>query len=265
VDVHVLGRIEVVDDRGNLDIGGPRVRMLLAALVLQAGTALPAATIADAVWGDTPPASAHKTLQTHVFHLRRALGPSVIRSTLDGYGLVCERDMVDANRFENLLVKGRRALDEDDAERGVELLDRALMLWRGPPYPELADWRIARAEAARLEELRLLAQDERATAMLRGDPHALVAELEVLVRAEPLRERRWVLLALALCRAARQGDALRALSRARNALRDELGISPGRTLRELELAILRQESVLESDRSWRLVDRHGMTSATGYV
>ena len=72
----------------------------------------------------------------------------------------------------------------------------------------------------------------------------MVADASALVAAQPLREARWHLLAVALYRAGRQSDALAALRGARRTLQDELGLDPGQELVELERAILTHDADL---------------------
>jgi DNA-binding SARP family transcriptional activator len=106
-------------------------------------------------------------------------------------------------------------------------------------WPRWSRWG---GEAARLEELRLLAAEGRIEADLGLGRHAeVVGELEGLVGEYPVRERLWRLLVLGLYRAGRQADALAAYRRARDMLAAELGIEPGQELRALEEQVLRQE------------------------
>src|SRR5205085_7860192 len=124
-------------------------------------------------------------------------------------------------------------------------------LWRGPPLCDFAYEPFAQREIARLEELRVGAVEDQVEAeLLLGRHGAVIAELETLVASEPLRERLWRLLMLALYRSGRQADALAAFARARVTL-DELGIEPSRNLRELEAAILRHDPSLDVARPGR--------------
>nr|BFE88534.1 hypothetical protein GCM10020093_111350 [Planobispora longispora] len=125
-------------------------------------------------------------------------------------------------------------------------MEEALSLWRGPALAEFSDLTWAVTESGRLEELRLTAVERRADAGLAlGHSAALVADLEAHVSAHPLREEGWRLLALALYRGGRQGDALGALRRARTVLRDELGLDLGATLQRLESDMLAQAPHLD--------------------
>ena len=138
--------------------------------------------------------------------------------------------------------EGQAAMSAGKARRARERLGTALALWRGRPFGDLADEGALRNEALRLEELRLLALEERIEADLAlGAGPELIDELESLVRDHPYRERLWAQLMLVLYRAQRQADALAAYQRARVVLDEDLGLEPGPALRELELAILRQD------------------------
>ena len=162
-----------------------------------------------------------------------------------GYALRTGTDMVDAWRFEDGVARSARLLTDGMAAEARILLDELLGLWRGPAYAEFADQDWARAEAARLEDLRLVAVGRRAEAAIAvGAPADAVADLELLVEAHPHREEGWRLLGLALYRSGRQGDALATLRKAREVLLGELGIDPGPDLRRFESDILSQAAHL---------------------
>ena len=246
----VLGEIVAARDSAALPMGGRRQRAVLAALVMARGEAVPADRLVECVWGETPPANPAGTLQSYVSHLRRALEPEVgarsrsgvIASSGTGYALRLPEDAVDAWRFEQAVT----ASPGSPPDRTAAVLDAALRLWRGPAYADYADEPWARAEVARLTELRHLARERLLGARLDVVEAALlVGELEALVADDPLREERWRLLVLALYRAQRQADALAALRRARATLRESLGVDPGPALRLLEEQVLAQASSLE--------------------
>ena len=249
----VLGPIEVVADGRTVALSAAKHRVLLAALLVRANQAVPTDGLIDALWEGQPPASAAKTLQTYVSQLRRELEPTAavgdwrtLRTVEGSYRLHIDPDRLDADRFERLAEEGRRALNRAEAASAVGWLREGLALWRGPAYGELAGAPFARAEAARLEELRLAAQEWRAEAELALGGHAaLVGELEELVGQEPFRERLWGHLMLALYRSGRQAEALRAYRRLRDSLANQLGIDPGPELRRLEERILRQDPSLD--------------------
>lgn len=251
-----LGVLGVVTaDRGGtaLMLGGRRQRAVLAMLIAARGEVLSAARLLAALWPDEQPPKAQVALHAYVSHLRRGLEPDrparsrtgLIVSQAPGYALRVDPDTVDAWRFEAAVARwsGALATDPDGARSG---LAAALALWRGEAYAEFPREPWAVGESSRLAQLRSLARETVAEArLLAGETAALVPELEAMVAAEPLREGRWRLLALALYRSHRQGDALAALRRARGILTEELGVDPGPQLRALETDILAQSPALD--------------------
>ncbi len=227
------------DEGGELQIPARKERALLAFLALRAGSVVSAAELTRALWGDEPPRSATKTLQTYVSALRRVLPPRTIETSPGGYRLAVSPDDVDAHRFEQLLRAATDAAEAGDMRRAADDTGAALALWRGNPLPDLADQPIGMAEAARLAEMHRTAEERNFAARLALGEHAeLIGDLETAVAAEPLRERRWEQLMVALYRCGRQSEALRAYQRLRSVLGEELGLEPGEEARALEAAIL---------------------------
>jgi predicted ATPase/DNA-binding SARP family transcriptional activator len=217
---------------------------LLALLGLEAGRVVSRDRLIDELWPRDPPESAAKALDVYVWRLRRAVPDLPIVKSGGGYRLDLPPDAVDALRFEALVERGRAALTGGDAPAAHELLSDALALWRGPALGGLGD--LLTAEAARLEELRLVAQEDAMAAGLEaGRAAELVPELEALVAEHPIRERLRGLLMLALYRSGRQADALAVYQDGREALVEQLGIEPAPALKRLEQAILRQDPELE--------------------
>jgi DNA-binding SARP family transcriptional activator len=241
VEFGILGPVQVVRDGRVLGLGGPRRRAVLALLLVAGGQVVPAERLAEDLWGGRPPPGAAGTLRAHVSRLRTLLSPdAVLAAQGGGYALAPER--LDAARFERLAGAGREALDGGNAAAAANHFGEALGLWRGRALADVTDVEPLAREAARLEELRLLVVEGRVEADVALGRHAEVAgELEGLVAEYPVRERLWRLLVLALYRSGRQADALAAYRRAREMLAEELGIEPGRELRALEQAVLRQE------------------------
>jgi YVTN family beta-propeller protein len=250
----VLGPLEAETDTGPVTLGGQKERLLLALLLARPNQVVPVEALVEGLWGEKPPPTAAKTLQSHVVRLRRALEPDRARGAAGevlvtrepGYLLRVAPGALDATRFEELAAGGRRALHDHSVERAGSLLREALALWRGRAFEEFLDADLGAAESDRLAELRLVALEDRIEADLRlGRHRELVAELEGLVREQPLRERLWAQLLLALYRSGRQADALLAYQRARSILVEELGIDPGTELRRLHAAILAQDPALD--------------------
>ncbi|MDQ4069944.1 MAG: winged helix-turn-helix domain-containing protein, partial [Actinomycetota bacterium] len=244
----LLGPLEVVDDDGHrVDVGGRQPRTLLAVLLVAEGRRVTLDALVDAIWGEDPPASATGTVQSYVSRLRRRFGADQ-QLTWDeaGYRLDVSADQVDARRFDALAEEGRALLAAGRFEEARAVLREAEELWRGPALADFADFEFAMGPAARLEQRRLSATEDRLAADLALGRHAaVVGELAELVAAHPLREGLRMQLALALYRSGRQAEALRALADAARTLREELGIEPSRPLRDLESAILAHDPSLE--------------------
>jgi len=246
LEFRLLGPLEARLDDAPLDLGGPRARTVLALLVLDANRAVSADRLIEGVWDERAPATAASTLQSYVSRLRKTLGADVVRSAGAGYELRVESERIDLRRFEDLAAAGHDALAAGDARGALGALERALELWRGEPFGDLAYEAWAIPEAARLSELRLAVMEDRLDAELSLGRHGdLVGELELLVARHPLRERVREQLMLALYRAGRQAEALEVFQDARRRLVDELGLDPARSLQELHQAILRQDPGLE--------------------
>jgi predicted ATPase/DNA-binding SARP family transcriptional activator/class 3 adenylate cyclase len=241
IHIGLLGPLRVEVNSTIVGVAAPKQRALLAVLALRAPRAASVDQLTDALWGEQPPVTSTKSLHTYVSALRRTLPEGTIETVPGGYRLTVSAEAVDANHFGRELAAGRSRLDAGEAAAAVERLQRGLGRWRGPPLTDLAAHPFGRAEVSRLEELRRAGEEDlNEGRLLLGHHGAMVGELEAAVAAEPLRERRWAQLMLALYRAGRQADALRAYGRLRATLADELGISPGPDLAALEHAILVQ-------------------------
>ena len=239
----LLGPVEAFSAAGPVQLGGVKPRALLAALLLERGRTVPADRLMTVVWGEEPPNTARAVLQTYVATLRRALesagATSVIASDRQGYRAEVPDHAVDAVVFEGLVEQGRHAILRGDHDEARGLLRTGLALWRGPALGGIGE-SFLRAEAVRLDELRLTATEERVDADLAvGQGPQQLAELTELVTLHPTRERLRGGLMIALYRAGRQADALAVYDQGREALADELGIDPGPELRRTHEAILR--------------------------
>ena len=249
MDFRILGPLQALDDGRVVTPRGDKQRALLALLLLHPNEPLSTDRLIDMLWGGRPPTTPEKTVQVHVSRLRRTLaagsgnGSNGLIVTRDhGYELRLEPNDLDAHRFEVLVKEARHELAEGHPERAASTLERALSLWRGHPLGDLAYAPFAEREVARLDDLRVAAQEAQIEAMLElGQHDRVVAELEALIREHPYRERLHAQLMLALYRCDRQADALQAYHDARHMLVDQLGIEPGERLRELQRAILAQD------------------------
>ncbi len=241
MDVQVLGPLYASIDGRPVPLRRAKPRALLAMLALDAGSTVSTERLIEGLWGERPPATANKLVQVYVSQLRKALasagdGASIVTHGR-GYALEVAPDAIDAGRFERLVAEGSPR--------------EALALWRGAPLDDMAGEPFAAVEIRRLEELRLAALEVAIDHDLGAGRHReVVAELERLVAAEPLREKLHAQRMLALYRCGRQADALHAYRQARAALVDAIGVEPGPELRRLHEAILRQDASLDPAPDW---------------
>ncbi len=209
------------------------------------GGALTEEQLAEAIWGDSPPANPAASLQAYVSRLRKLLGAQALTRGPGGYALIAQSDVLN---FEALVAQARAAQRPADALRDFR---GALKLWRGRPYPDLEAF--GDQERHQLIEQHAAALEDQAAALLAvGDAPAAVAELRTAVRDEPYRERGWELLILGLYRSARQAEAFSALRQVRALLADDLGVDPGPELQNLERRLLAQDPSLLLDAGARL-------------
>lgn len=233
--VRVLGPIDRLTADGIRPFGGRQPQAVLGTLVVALGHAVTADQLIAVVWGDEPPMSAPNSLQVCISRLRGMLGSSTIEREDHTYTLHLDPDLVDACIFERLV--GEAAAMESDPPGRRRTCDRALGLWRGRPFGDLADEDPFRLETLRLDELRLLAMELRLTAdFALGRSDLVVGVLEAAVEENPYRERLWLLLIEALAREGRRVEALRTAERLRQML-GEVGLDAGAALRCLEDAI----------------------------
>nr|BFE61225.1 BTAD domain-containing putative transcriptional regulator [Dactylosporangium thailandense] len=236
--IGLLGPLEVVGGDGvPLEVGGSRLRVLVTLLALEPGRVVTAARLTDGVWGEHPPAGAGNALQSLVSRLRRVLPDGVLQARPTGYLLDIDAEDVDHLRFEALVGRARAAGDPGSA---VTLFRLAEQLWRGPALADAGEAAFARPWRARLDELRFAAIEDRIEAEL-GIGERVVAELEALVAAHPLRERLVALLMRALAGAGRGAEALSVFERCRDRLAEELGADPSAGLMAVHLQVLRGE------------------------
>ena len=263
VEVRVLGPLELSAGGASVAVAGPKQRSLLAMLALHANRVVPIDALIDAVWGDPIPDRAEQTLQQHVSTLRKVLEPDratrgevpILVTRSPGY--VLHVDGLDADAFERHAASGSAALAEGRWADALGAFDAALALWRGPALADARETARLHSVAVRLDGERLAALEMRYEARLEcGQAREAVPELEQMVAEQPLRERLWALLMLALYRSGRQADALAAYQAARRGLIDELGIEPGAALRDLEQAILLQSHSLDPGPSGSIREIH---------
>ena len=263
----VLGPVEVAAEGRRAALGSERQRTILGVLLAAGGEVVSTHRLIDGVWGARPPASAHKSLQSHVSRLRRTLASvaggrgDALLTAVDGYRVDLATCELDATRFEGLVAQARGVLRSDPYEAS-ERLDEALGLWRGEAFGELADHAHVRAEARRLEQLREVAAADRVEARLAlGRHEEVLGELEAAVASDPLAERPHAQLMLALYRAGHQVEALAVYRRLQQRLREEVGLDPSAEAQQLHERILRRDDGLAAPLAPRTSERRRATGS----
>jgi DNA-binding SARP family transcriptional activator len=266
MEIRILGPLEVRDGKRLLELGGGKQRALIADLAINRGQPLTTDRLIEDLWGDRAPPTAAKTLQALISRLRKTLGRDAILRQGGGYVLAGDGIGTDVERLERLLLSVRDAHAAGNAVAAAEAVSAAVALFRASPLVEFQYDEFAQIEIARLEELRLQTLEEQIEQQLVAGRHTqVIPELEALVREHPLRERLRAQLMLALYRSGRQADALDEYQSARARLVDELGIEPGRELRDLEQAILQQDPGLDPVASAVETDRPDTVAGTVLV
>ncbi len=248
-----LGPIEVRRAGTPVALGGARLAAALSLLLVNAGRQVSVDALTEAMWGERSPARSPSTLDSHVWRLRKALEPArrpgvpsaVLVREPGGYRLVADPATIDSRRFAALAGEARALLAAGRPHEAGQAAEQALALWRGRPYPTVADEPWATAAVARLEELRDQVRELLAEALLAdGAPEEALLVVGAAVAETPLRERLWSLRMLAQHRLGRPEEALRSYQQVRAVLRDELGLQPGPELRELHGRMLAEDPTL---------------------
>lgn len=253
LEFRILGPLEVMRDEEVFSLGGTKPGEVLVVLLVHLNQPVSAELLIDALWDESPPPTARKSLQTHVWQLRKTLAPpdsespsaEVIRTSGSGYVLEADPDQVDSLRFEALVNEALDHLDDGDGYHAKAAAEEGLSLWRGRALEGLNDRPMLMPEVTRLEELYARALEIQAEGRLMiGEHLEVVPDLRRLVADFPYRERLWEHLMLALYRSGRQSEALRAFQEVKDLLRRELGIEPGSGLQSLEERILSGDPAL---------------------
>lgn len=254
MEVRLLGGIEVdLDDAPCVRIGAAKARWLLAFLALDVGRSRSVESIIEALWGGHAPASAPNLVQGYVSNLRKVIGHASIQTTDNGYALAIDDEAVDVVRFQHLTRRARASV-ATEPQHALVTLEEALALAVGAPFGEEPPDGLLAAASARLVEQRIDAAELHAQTLVDlGNHLEAVAVLDALVEQHPYREGLWATLATALYRSDRQVDALRRLAEARRTLGDDLGVSPGPRLVELERQILEHDASLTAPSDARAV------------
>jgi DNA-binding SARP family transcriptional activator len=255
--IRALGPVQV--ELGGTEVNlGPQQRALLTALLLARGRTVSKDQLAELLWPAPAPAGANVTLRSHIFNLRRLLEPER-RAPSDfqvlvssgarqggGYALRLNQEESDLPQLWKLLADARRLTKQRSLQAARDRLTQALGLWRGPAFANLVNCEFVDAEARRLDEVRLSAQEDLVELDLRlGQHREAIAALTVLLSEHPLREGLWAQLMLALHRDDRRADALAAYQDVYQLLRDELGVAPGARLQQLHQQVLSSDPALD--------------------
>jgi DNA-binding SARP family transcriptional activator len=245
LEVRVLGPLKVTVGGSERAVPGPKRRALLALLALRGDGVVAVERLIDELWESDLPCEPRNAVQHHVVRLRSELGPQSIAALPNGYAL--RNASVDAIELEQLLAATRGALRAGDPAAAEQSASRALSLWRGPALLGLPQTTSLRAQAAQLEALRVDALEEQIEAALAlGRHREIVSSVREAVEENPLRERLWGQLMVALYWSGRQATALESFQEARHVLLEEAGLEPGLQLRRLQQAILAHDgAVLE--------------------
>ncbi|MEU9155340.1 AfsR/SARP family transcriptional regulator [Streptomyces sp. NPDC048417] len=250
MNIEVLGPLSIEHDGTSLVPTAGKPRQILALLALRAGHAVPVASLIEEVWGEAVPRSAATTLQTYILQLRRRIAAAydrvddlppkeILTTTYGGYRLAVDSDSCDYRTFHDLVQRGSRALEADDALAASAHLGRALKLWRGPVLADVPIGPLLELEAVGMEEARLQALEQRITADLRLRRYGeLIAELRVLTSRYPLNENFCAHLMTALYHSGSPWRALDEFRRLRACLHGELGVEPTSRLQRLHQAVL---------------------------
>ncbi|WP_051772354.1 AfsR/SARP family transcriptional regulator [Saccharothrix sp. NRRL B-16314] len=251
MELRLLGPPELVVDGQVIDLGGPRQRLVLTLLALNANRVTPVEHLLDAVWDDDPPSTARGQIQICISALRKVFagaGSAAIRTQAPGYVLAVAPDELDIDVFHARVAAGYEHAASNRPAEAVAELRAALALWRGKALAGIPG-AAARREATRLHERKAAVLEERLRLDLAlGRHQELIGELRALVGEQPLQERLHAFLMLALYRCGRQADALEAGRRARAVLAEEIGVDPGPELAGMEQAILTRSPSLNLPR-----------------
>jgi DNA-binding SARP family transcriptional activator len=255
VEFGILGPLQVLAGERPVVLGAAKLRATLAVLLVHANQFTSLDRLVDELWEDRPPSSAAKLVPQYVSQLRRALQPDrdrrcragpLLETRPRGYLLHVGGDALDADRFRAMVERSRCLVRSDAAQAAADGLRQALGLWRGVALADVPRTPSVAAAAVQLEELQIAAVEDRIEAELALGRHSeLVCELSALVSRHPLQERLRGQLMLALYRSGRQAEALQGYQAARQVLLEELGLEPGRGLRQLQQAILNGDPALE--------------------
>ncbi|MEV0319920.1 AfsR/SARP family transcriptional regulator [Streptomyces sp. NPDC050658] len=229
-------------------MGPPRQRAVLGLLLINANRLLPTDSIIESIWEGEPPPQATAALYAYLSRLRRLLSgtgwPSLLVRQNPGYLLAVPPEQIASQRFERAVSEGEHFLRQGDHRAGGSRMAEAIRMWRDIPYADLGHYDFSARESTRLEAVRLIAVEGLAESLLRqGDPHAVVGLLYTEVQVHPFSENLVHHFMTALYLSGRRVDALKVYEQTRSRLAEEMGVDPGKELRDLRQGILLQNLV----------------------
>lgn len=257
IEIKVLGALRAFACGTSIAPSARKERQVLALLALNPGQVVTAATLIEEIWVDRPPRVPLASLHTYILHLRQRLQPALARdgrlsskevliTGSGGYTLDIPPDDVDAGRYEQLVIDGRRAIMNDDYETAARTFAAALDEWRGRALVDVDLGPQLQVERTRLEESRLCTLDLRIDADLRLGRHRLLLdELAGLCARHPFSENFHAQHMLALHRSGLRSRALAVYRKLYSSVSEHLGIDPSWHLRQLHQAMLAGDPVVD--------------------
>lgn len=257
MDLRILGQLVVRVGSVTGRLTAPKLRKVLALLLVRANLVVPVETFYSELWADEPPISAQTTLQTYVLQIRRMLARTlavhpacvardILVTASDGYQFKARPGELDLHTYERLLTEGQLALSRGDCPQGATLLGRALDVWQDSALVDVRLGPVLSVEVRRLEECRLATWQQRIDTELRLDrPHVVLSDLSSLVARHPLHEDLQAQYMVALYRAGRRTDALEAYHRLRTTLLEDVGLEPSHRINQIQHAILTADPALD--------------------
>ena len=245
----MLGQLGVRSEEGDVNLGSPKQRAVLAVLLLHPNEIVPSDRIIDLVWGEYPPRTAEHSVQIYISNLRKLLSDGaqagLIETRPPGYLLAVAPDAVDALRFERLVREGLAAIRSGDIAGGRSMLENGLAVWTAPPLTDFAYHDFAQGYIRSLQELRSDALEALAAVHLdRGNFEEARDFARRAIEADLLREEPRRVMMLALYHSGRQAEALRHYGDYQKLLDEELGLEPSEHLRDLEVRVLLRDPIL---------------------
>ncbi len=242
ITFRLLGNVTVELDGEAVNVGHARQQTVLAALLINANTAVSTDELIDRIWAANPPHRPKDTLHTYLTRLRKTLPTSITRHG-SSYQLTTPDTTIDLHHFRHLINTAHATLDDEQARA---LFDEALALWRGEPFAGLDTPWLNSVRAAVEKEYLAATLDHTDLGLRLGRHTEMLADLAAQAERFPLDERLAGQYMIALYRSGRQADALRHYQHTRAQLAGELGVDPSSALQDLHHQILTNNARLHT-------------------